>query len=190
MEEISNEPKNQFNIIKRGVKTIYREEMCDQVTLYMSQGMSQCEASARLGICSDTWYQWKLIHPEFAQAVKNGEMYAQAWWEKIGRENIHNKMFNSVLWYMNMKNRFGWSDDPSQRVIRSYKKYIMNLSDAKDLEEEMRIITNLFDEGSISDNAYAQMIETIHKKSEIIHNVKIIPRLRELEKIEKIENKS
>ena len=47
-------------------------------------------------------------------AVKKGEQLSQAWWLNIARENIISKYqgdnINATLWYMNMKNRFGWKD--------------------------------------------------------------------------------
>ena len=76
----------------------------------MSQGASQKEVIALLGIGADLYYAFIKRESEFADAVKKGVELSEAWWERQGRLNLTNKSFNAVLWYMNMKNRFGWKD--------------------------------------------------------------------------------
>lgn len=46
----------------------------------------------------------------FKEVVDFGRMMQKAWWYKAGRLNLSNRQFNGNLWYMVMKNRFGWSE--------------------------------------------------------------------------------
>lgn len=62
------------------------------------------------GFSKGQWDAWLREQPRFAEVVENGRILSQAWWEKKGK-SVSDRSFNSVLWYMNMKNRFGWSDE-------------------------------------------------------------------------------
>lgn len=88
----------------------YRPEMCEQVINWMYQGHSKTEVAYLLKISKETLYQWVKEYPEFSDAIKKGVNFAEGWWKINGTQNIDNKDFNSTLWYMNMKNRFGWAD--------------------------------------------------------------------------------
>lgn len=94
-----------------GRPTKYDPSMCQLAIYHMSEGASKIEVMAALGLKSTTtFYEYVEKFPEFACAVKQGEVLSQAWWMSKGRQNIDTKEFNSTLWYMNMKNRFGWAD--------------------------------------------------------------------------------
>lgn len=56
------------------------------------------------------WFRWLEEEPEFAEVINTGRILSQSWWEEHAKQNLYNKDFNAPLWYMNMKNRFGWSD--------------------------------------------------------------------------------
>lgn len=56
------------------------------------------------------WERWLKEEVKFKEVIEAGKILSQAWWEMNGRKNIGNRGFNSALWYMNMKNRFGWAD--------------------------------------------------------------------------------
>jgi hypothetical protein len=59
----------------------------------------------------DTWYKWKDKEEVIKETLKLGNYLSQGWWKSQGRINLKNREFNNTLWYMNMKNRFGWSDN-------------------------------------------------------------------------------
>ena len=93
----------------------YKPEMCNLIIEFMSQGMSLHEVCARIGISRETLNQWRskdgdYFNSEVSDAVKRGIDLSEAWWLERGRENLTNRDFSAVLWYMNMKNRFGWAD--------------------------------------------------------------------------------
>lgn len=89
----------------------YDPSMCDKLVLMMTEGWSKTEVAAALNLSNrETIDEYAKKYPEFGGALKRGLLHSEAWWLKNGRENIRNKEFNSGLWFMNMKNRFGWRD--------------------------------------------------------------------------------
>ena len=103
----------------------YKPEMCEQAIELMKEGASLVEVAAEIGVRRSTIYDWmdeesdRYIE-EFSDTIKRGVELSQSWWEKQGRTNLVNKYqndsFNASLWYMNMKNRFGWKDKHDHAV--------------------------------------------------------------------------
>lgn len=93
-----------------GRPTKYKPEMCQIAINEMADGASKCEVAGVLGVTESTIYEWVKDHKEFSEAIKEGEQLSAAWWQAKGRKNLENKDFSATLWYMNMKNRFGWKD--------------------------------------------------------------------------------
>ncbi len=73
-------------------------------------GGSDVEVRVALDISNDLWDRFKKEIGEFSETVKKGQDLCEAWWLKHGRTQLENNKFSAVLWYMNMKNRFGWKD--------------------------------------------------------------------------------
>lgn len=80
-----------------------------------SEGASDVEIRAyiwkiRNSFSQDLWERWIEEEEIFSLTVKKGRELSRAWWESSGRKNLKDKDFSATLWYMNMKNRFGWAD--------------------------------------------------------------------------------
>lgn len=92
----------------------WKEDILD---LY-AEGASDVEirgliAEKMEGKDSCTWYlwdRWLEDEPIFLETIKKGRELCEIWWQKKGRTCLHDNTFSSTLWYMNMKNRFGWRD--------------------------------------------------------------------------------
>jgi DNA-binding XRE family transcriptional regulator len=98
--------------VSGGRPTKYKSAMCKKVVALMSEGASKCEVAAELGINEETLYRWLKDEDkrEFSKAISIGESLSKAWWLKHARTQLENSKFQHQLWYMNMKNRFGWAD--------------------------------------------------------------------------------
>lgn len=77
------------------------------------EGASIKEVRAALDISQVVWDRFMEEEPRFREIAVHGKDLAEAWWESEGRKNLQNTRFSAVLWYMNMKNRFGWTDKQS-----------------------------------------------------------------------------
>ena len=84
---------------------------------------------------NELWDRWIKEEPVFSETIKGGRMLSEAWWAKNGRKNLTNKDFNYTGWYMNMKNRFGWTD----RTQTENTNKNLDLSNLTDEELEARL---------------------------------------------------
>lgn len=84
-----------------------------------AEGGSDAEAKVAMAIppsraMSNTlWDDLQKREPEFSEAIKEGRQLAEAWWMMMARQNLityEGIKFSAPLWFINMKNRFGWKD--------------------------------------------------------------------------------
>jgi len=109
------------------------------------QGASDVElrVTALDGICHETWIRLIAEEYEFSETVKRCGDKCRVWWEANGRCNLKDKDFNPTLWYMNMKNRFGWADkkeikqEVSNKEGESFKVEDISGLDAKEVQSKL-----------------------------------------------------
>lgn len=95
---------------ERGRPIEYYPGLCEEVVPLLEKGMSIEELGLDLKVGYSTIYTWMEKYPDFLEAIKKGRELSKGWWMKRGRRDLCNKDFNSTLWYMNMRNRFGWGN--------------------------------------------------------------------------------
>lgn len=110
--------KNKGGRPPEGVDTL-PEGWYNQILALYQQGASDVEIKAliytwRGSFSNDLWDRWLKDEPQFSETIKAGKLLSEAWWALNGRSNLQNKDFNYTGWYMNMKNRFGWTDRVDQ----------------------------------------------------------------------------
>jgi len=97
------------------------ENWKDIVLLLSADGASDCEIRSAFCVQRDKkghaikfnsqlWSRLEERENEFRQTLQKGEVLCKAWWMERGRKNVGNSFFNSSVFFMNMKNRFGWRD--------------------------------------------------------------------------------
>jgi hypothetical protein len=89
------------------------------LSLY-DQGASDREVMRELSLTPGAWdtlYK-DVLESDFQELVDFGRAMSHAWWESQGRINLKTKGFNTSLWTINMKNRFGWSEKTEQSLTQ------------------------------------------------------------------------
>lgn len=78
----------------------------------MAAGYSKTVISGLIGVSRKVFWEWEKRHPALAEALAEGEVLSQAWWETKGLSAASGQLpgFNAAIWIFNMKNRFGWRD--------------------------------------------------------------------------------
>lgn len=121
------------------------DDWVKQVFAMYSEGCSDREVMVELKL---TPYQWKtlmddLVESQFSEIIELGRTLAHAWWERQGRINLHSKTFNTGLYTIQMKNRFGWSEKTEQ----SMTTIDFENKDADELIREIRHLNSKLDAG-------------------------------------------
>ncbi len=94
----------------------YERRFCQIVVDEMAKGLSKEAVAGHLRISKQTLYNWAEEHPEFLDAINEGELASLYFWEKLGVMGAAGKVvnFNATAWVFNMKNRAGWRDKIEQ----------------------------------------------------------------------------
>lgn len=107
-------------------------------------GASDVEIKAQIwkwrgSFSEDLWSRWIKEEGEFSKTIKQGKALSEAWWHSMGRCNLmvdnEGPKLNATLWYMNMKNRFGWADKqevsgPDGGAIKTDSKWTVEFVNA------------------------------------------------------------
>lgn len=99
IEDLSSLPEGWENEIKR----LYEEGGSDVEVKALIHGW-------RGSFSNDLWDRWLKDYVIFSETIKNGRLLSEAWWVRNGRINLKDKDFSYTGWYMQMKNRFFWTD--------------------------------------------------------------------------------
>ena len=111
---MSDEKTNKGGRPKEDITSLPNDWYKEVLKLY-EEGASDVEIKAlifgwRGSLSNDLWDRWMKEEPQFSETIKMGKMLSEAWWSKQGRVNLKVAKFNYTGWYMNMKNRFKWTD--------------------------------------------------------------------------------
>lgn len=93
---------------KVGRPSKYKEEYCDHIVKFMSDGSSKVQWCAEIEISYDAFLRWQKENDKFHESVKRAELKCQSWWEKKSKSAIFGEVegFNATGYIFNMKNRF------------------------------------------------------------------------------------
>ena len=76
----------------------------------MAESKYKEEYCAAISISKATVYLWFKTHSAFSDAKKIGLEKSYTYWTDMGKKMANSG--NSAVWIFNMKNRFGWRDNP------------------------------------------------------------------------------
>ena len=115
----------------------YKPAMCQQVKDLMAEGMSRKATAVELGISYKTFLSYIERHEDFAAAVEQGDVLAEAWWEdKYIRGALGQAEVQPAMMIMYMKNRFKWRDKLEQTVTKDELETVDEWLAARDSEAD------------------------------------------------------
>lgn len=96
------------------------------------------------GICHRTWERLIVESDDFCEAIRECADLCRIWWEENGRENLKTKVFRDNLWFINMKNRFHWSDRVEKTIKnpdgKTFKLQSVNSLSKEEADEQLKNI--------------------------------------------------
>lgn len=90
----------------------YNPAYCEQVVDFLAQGYSLAAFAGSLRTSRASVYRWVDEHPEFRDAVKDGQAAAVYWWESAGKKLAETGEGNATAIIFGLKNRAAdeWRD--------------------------------------------------------------------------------
>jgi uncharacterized protein YjcR len=88
-----------------GRPTLYDPDYCEDARTFLADGFSVAALAGKLKVAVSTVNLWIDKHPEFSDAVKEGQAGAVYWWEQRNRELAQGGSGNATTVIFGLKNR-------------------------------------------------------------------------------------
>lgn len=98
------------------------------------QGKSLNEICMEIGVPKFKLERMAQQNPTLAKALVMAKDISQAWWDKIGRQNVHNKDFNTALWKASVSQRF-----PTIGIDHEKEKIVQQVQNNIFMDKESKI---------------------------------------------------
>jgi len=129
-----------------GAPTKYKPEELEHITQLCLLGATNDQLAACLGVNVDTIYEWKKVHPEFSEAIKQGGPMADAKVaQSLYKKAVGGDVAACIIW---LKNRQPdkWREQATLKVEHEFT--IQMQEAAKTLKEKMSAILTVTDESA------------------------------------------
>lgn len=107
----------------------------------MEAGTNLVVVLKKIGMSRTIHARFMVDYPQYAEIFTEGQMMHEAFWVDWARQNLQNKVTAQVtLWYMYMKNNFGWRDAPLP--TRGKGGLLDDKTKEQEFREQFRKVTN------------------------------------------------
>lgn len=114
-----------------GRPTDYKPEFCELAIEYLRKGKSRTQLCSKLDIAKSTLQLWEKIHSDFSAAIERGLAHSEAKWELRGERNLKNNKYNTKMYELQVRNRFGWNTNQSHNIVISEGKEKSDIDNAR-----------------------------------------------------------
>ncbi len=114
------------------------------------------------GMGRRTFYEWLERYPDFAATYETAKELSRIWYEQKGHEGMDDPSFNTKMWAIFMKNKFGYSETRALKIA--------GMDKAKNFNEQIQLIAQSISKGSLTGqevNQAASFVATAAKVDEV-----------------------
>lgn len=112
-----------------GRPTEYKPEYCQMLIRHFEQGLSFESFAGVISVGRTTIHRWRDENPDFKQAYEEGISKCRLFYDKVGSAMMMDQLKvdgkkvkgNVAVWFIQMKNRFGYRDNPEDKQVHTVK---------------------------------------------------------------------
>jgi hypothetical protein len=138
----------------------YNTDMGYELIDILSKGDSRAHFCDRHNISYKTFDNWRVKYPEFQLAYDVAYAKCERWWKDVARNHLsvgkEDNVLNHIVWSMNMRNRFGWTEhrktkvagiDKAETFSDQYRQVVIMLANGELTADEAVKISKLIETG-------------------------------------------
>jgi len=157
----------------------YDESMCDELIATLQKGNSRAHFCATHNISYLTFDNWRNKYEEFWEAYQVALPKSEKWWQDVAKAHVTQEYrgteLNHVVWSMNMRNRFGWTE---HRMVK-----VPGLAAGKTFKDKFNALTASIESGKLTSGEVTAMAGLLTSGIKIAESAEIMDRIETLEKL-------